>query len=240
MSEVVSCYRAWRFNRRIGNVEGLHPLDAERLPYEHCRLIHDERGRLQRLEEYRPEFGAPAIKLFGYDSPESDHIAEALDYNPDRSLRTIHRYEYDAQGRMADRVELDGHERPRGHVTSIWDENGHEVEECVYRADGAVRARHCYECDARGFLTVERIYDGEGNLQGRREIDYDDQENVLEKRWHTPDGILQSRYVHVYDGQSRAVRTQLFDGDGTLKGTLEFAYDECGNPAAPGVTSGSE
>lgn len=246
-TETVSCFRAWRFNRSTGNVEGTHPLDRERLPLEHCRLIYNEAGRLLRLEDYRAEYVAPAVKLFGYNSPESDHIAEALDYNPDGTLRTIHRYEYDSVGRMIDRVELDGNERLRGHVTSSWDENRHEIEECVYRADGAVRSRHCYQHDERGFLTVEHIYDGEGNLEGWREIGYDDRENVLEKRWYTPDGALQSQFMHAYDGQSRVVRSQLFDGDGTLKGTMEFSYDEWGNPVKGatqpprnGPTSGSE
>jgi len=235
MSETTACFRAWRFDRTRGGIEGLHPLDDENLPYEHCRLVSDEQGRLIRLEEYKPGSPLPAVKLLGYESPEAERILEALDYNPDGTLRLIHRYVYDETGRMVDRIELDGEEGPRGHVTSTWDEQGNEVEECAYRPDGRVHARHAYGHDEQGRLTLERIYDGDGQLQGTRELDYDDRDNVTEKRWHGPDGALQTRFVHVYDDASRIVRSELYGADGALRGSQAFAYDACGNP----VTSGS-
>ena len=74
MSETVSYFREWRFDRAKGTIEGLHAVDPQRMPFQHCRLVTDEAGRLVRLEEHRQETALPAIKLFGYVNAESNHI----------------------------------------------------------------------------------------------------------------------------------------------------------------------
>lgn len=233
MSETIEFFREWRFDRRRGAIEGLHPVDPERMPFQHCRLVTDASGRLVRLEEHRQEYALPAIKLLGYADEENPRIAEALDYNPEGSLRLIHRYFYDESGRMIRRDELNGEEQPRGHVASTWDEAGNEVEECAYLPNGQVHSRHCYEYDDAGNLVREKIFDGKGAHEGTREMDYDDRGNVVEKRWFTPDGTLQSRFVHSFDADSRVIRSELHGGDGECRAAQDFAYDDFGNPIDP-------
>lgn len=228
MEENVRFFRGWRFNRAIGLIEGLYELDPMRVPREHCRLVEDDEGRLVRLEEYRGDGDLPAIKVFGY-SPEDPRILEALDYNPDGSLRLIHRYIYDLDGPMVDRVELDGSGTPRGHVVSSW-ENGLETSETAYDPAENVVAKHCYEYDGAGNIIRETVYRGDGSLQGKRELDYDERGNVVEKRWYSPDGSLQTRYVHTFDEQDLLATSVLYGGDGAERGRMQFAYDEVGNP----------
>ena len=230
MGEVVSCYRAWRFVRQNGSLEGLFPLDPEALPWEHCRLVHDdENGLLIRLEEYRPGLPTPEVKVFGYNSPEDPVIREAVDYNPDGSIRLIHRYDYDEAGRMMDREELDGQGNTRGHVESSWDEDK-EIEERVYTAEETLRSTHRYGYDEAGNVISEEILGPDGSPQGRREMAYDARGNVTGKSWFGPDGVLRTRYVHTYDDQDRIVRSQLYGPEGELRGEQAFAWDEVGNP----------
>lgn len=103
-------FREWRFDRSVGQIIGLDPLDPARLPAEYWRFVDNSQGHLERIEEHRPELSQPAIKLLTW---EEGRIVEALDYNPDGGLRLIHQYIYNAEGYMVDRLELDGEERSR-------------------------------------------------------------------------------------------------------------------------------
>lgn len=230
MDEQMRLFRAWRFNRATGRIEGLHEIDPECVPYKHCRLIESPEGQLLRIEEYRGDGELPAIKVFGYEEGDG-RIKEALDYNPDGSLRLIHRYVYDGDGPMCDRIELDGEGAPRGHVVSTW-EGSVEVAETAYSPQETIVTRHEYGYDAAGNVTVERIYNGDGALQGTREIDYDERANVLEKRWHNAEGVLQTRYTHTYDDDDLLLTTVLYGGDEQERGRMAFTYDEVGNPVS--------
>lgn len=229
VSEQIAYFRAWKFDRSLGQIEGLWPLAEDSLPFRHCRLAHDAGGRLLRLEEHGPERPLPAVKVFGYDSEDSSRIIEALDYDPDGSLRLIHQYHYDEQGRMYDRVELDGDQNPRGHVESIWDDDGCEREERVYAPSGELTVVHRYEYDAQGLVRREEILAGGETLEGVREMDHDDQGNVTEKRWFNPRGELQSHFVHSYDDRGLILTSTLLGPDGERRGSSAFAYDEVGN-----------
>lgn len=211
-------YRAWRFNRETGLIEGIHELAADLRPHVHCCLLSDN-GRLVRLEEYRDRSGRPFFKILGYGFGRDPRIMEALDYNPDGTLRMGHKYIYDGDGPMVDRIEFSGEGTPRGHVTSRW-ENGHEVEETAWDADNQMRNRHVYGYDAAGNLTREQIYEPDGSLQGTRELDYDAAGNVIEKRWYAPDGTLQSRFVHQFSADNDLLATTLYDGEGVKLGAL--------------------
>lgn len=224
-------FRAWRFDRRTGTIEGLWPLDPLRLPVEHCRFVPDEGGRLGRLEQYKVGEAAPAVKVFGYDPEAPGRIAEAVDFDPDGSPRLIHRYHYAPdQGWMTSREEFDGEGNHRGWVESVWDPEGREVEERVFTAGGEVRNVHRYSHDARGRVVREEIFGPNQVPEGHRELAYDDRDNVLEKRWHDATGQLRTRYVHEYDEADRVVATHLYGGDGQLRQSARFLYDEVGNP----------
>ncbi len=229
MSEHEAYFRAWRFDRARGCIVGVRPLDPDRLPRDHVRFVEDEQGRLLRLEEHHPDLELPAVKVLGYATEDGGAIVEALDYRPDGTLRLIHRYEYDALGRMSRRVELDGEGGGRGCVTSAWDGAGHEIEEAAYADDGSLRARHRYENDEQGRIVREQVFDAADHLQGTREIDYDAAGNVAEKRWFSAAGRLESRFVHTYDDGGNLTASSLYDGDGALRNQSVFTYDEVGN-----------
>ncbi|MBI3926458.1 MAG: hypothetical protein HY319_13035 [Armatimonadetes bacterium] len=228
MSQTIAYFRGWRFNRQSGGIEGLWPLDPEQLPFEHCRLVYDEQGRLACIEEHGRDRPLPAVKVLGYASQDSSRIVEALDYNPDGSLRLIHRYVYDEEGRMCDRVELDGEGKPRGHVASVW-ADGAEAEERVYSHREELTWVHQYEYDGQGRVIRERILAGGETLDGVREMDYDPAGNVIEKRWLDPAGELQSRFMHSYDDRGLILTSTLMGSDGEVRGRKTFEYDEAGN-----------
>lgn len=231
MSTVDGYFRAWRFDRRTGTLEGLWPLDPLALPVEHCRFVPDEDGRLGRLELYKIAEANPAVKIFGYDPEAPDRIAEALDYDPDGSPRLIHRYHYDDEaGWMTLREEFDGQGTPRGWVESVWTPEGLEVEERIFTSEGAVRNVHRYSHDERGRVIREEILGPDLLPEGTREIAYDDRDNVVGKGWRDASGTLRTRYEHDYDEADRVVATRLFGGDGQLRQATRFLYDEVGNP----------
>lgn len=219
MTDSVRFFREWAFDRSKGEIRGLGALDARHLPARHCRLVvdADRSGLLMRLEEHRPGQELPAIKVLGYGPEPSRQIAEALDYNPDGSLRTIHKYLYDEQGRLIDRHEFDGQGQPRGRVESHWDEQGREAAEVVFTAQGECREIHRYAYDAQGRRSEEREFDGQDTLRGVRQLRYDEAGRVSEKLWLAPEGQLQSRFVHEYEGDI-LVAVRLYDAQGVLLG----------------------
>jgi hypothetical protein len=227
MSESTRCFRSWRFNRWTGRIEGIHELSPQCCPHVHCRLVEDQ-GRLLRLEEYRADRTEPFIKVFGYSGDGDDRILEALDYDPDGSLRLVHQYVYHDGGPMIDRIELAADGSPRGHVTSRWDD-GIEVEETAYDTREVIRNRHCYQYDEVGNLVRESVLDRDGRLEGIREMEYDVRGNLVEKRWYSADGTLQSRFVHAFRADDLVALTTLYDGNGAVLGQRRFEYDEVGN-----------
>lgn len=219
-NETVHLYRNWLFDRGSGVIVGIQALDQGALPAEHWRLIKDPRGRVVRIEEHRADLDTPAVKQLHYESEQSRQVVEARDYNPDGSLRLVHRYLYDPTGRVIDRLEFDGQMQSRGHVVSVWDEHGREVEEVVYDNFGRLQGRHQYGYDARGCLVLEKIFSPNGTLEGIRTLAYDQSERVIEKCWHDSQGQLKSRYCHEYSPDDQICRTRLFNKEGTLVSEL--------------------
>lgn len=214
-AETIRYYRDWRFDRSCGEIRGLGEFDANQLPGDHWRLVEDSQARIIRVEEHRADQECPAMKLLRYESAESRRIVEALDQNPDGTLRLIHRYCYDEKGRMIDRLELDGQKRSRGHVESVWDEQGREVEEVVYDRIGRLQGRHRYAYDPQGRMVLEQIFAANGTLSGTRRMVYDERGRLTEKLWH--DGHrLRSRFVHAYSDTDEIVRSRLYNGKGVL------------------------
>lgn len=212
-------FREWRFDRSVGQIIGLDPLDPARLPAEYWRFVDNPQGQLVRIEEHRAELSQPAIKLLTW---EEGRIVEALDYNPDGGLRLIHQYIYNAQGYMVDRLELDGEERSRGHVVSVWDENGLEVAEMAYDPNQRLQSKHTYEYDEQGRLCRARYYDNSERLTGWRQLAYDGDDRVVEKRWYGPDGKLRSRYCQEFDGDGQVSQARLYNAENELLSERTF------------------
>ena len=206
-------YREWRFDRAVGKIVGIDPLDPAHLPGEYWRFIDNAQGQLDRLEEHRADLPRPAIKLLSY---EENRIAEALDYNPDGSLRLIHQYLYDANGRLVDRLEFDCGEISRGHVVSIWNEAGLESAEIAYDLNQRMHSKHTYQYDDRGRLIRAHYYDAQDQLSGWRELGYDQWDWVISKAWFGPDGQLRSRYCQDYAQDGQLCRARLYNGQGEL------------------------
>ncbi|MBS2038920.1 hypothetical protein JST97_28315 [bacterium] len=213
-------FREWRFDRALGQIYGFDPLDPARLPAEYWRLVDNSRGQLERIEEHRPELSRPAIKLLSW---EDGRIVEALDYNPDGSLRLIHQYIYGADGHMVDRLEFDGEENSRGHVVSVWDQNGLEVAEIAYDPNQRLQSKSTYQYDELGRVCLARYYDAHEKLNGWRQLFYDGNDRVIEKHWYGPDGKLRSRYCQEFTPDGQVSQARLYNGQNELLSERSFA-----------------
>lgn len=227
---VTRYFKRWLFKRNGGYIEGIQELTPPKLPLEHSRLIYDDTGKLNSIEEYCVGQNKPAVKIFGYENPDSSRIVSALDYEPNGSLNITHTYIYDDKGRMIDRIETDGEGRPGGHVESFWNDEEKEIEERWYLPNGALGGMHKYEYDEHGNMIEEKVFNPDESTAGRRVMNYDDAGNLSLKEWYDESGALQSRFTHVYDTDGNITSSCLYGTDGALKHRLDFRYDEFGNP----------
>ena len=191
-------------SKKLKAIEAKYPNNAGRtIKIGDFTYEHDEKGYLTSIENssgketlhvWRNDDGSVDLyeryEYNGKDGNEPDFTA----YNPDGSVKSYTRSDYDANGNMTKRTWYDSDGSVKDYYRYEYDDKGNETKCTRYNPDGSVKEYNRFEYDDNGNNTKETWYNPDGSVKEYCRSEYDDKGNntkYTKCTFYNPDGSIQ-------------------------------------------------
>ena len=108
--------------------------------------------------------------------------------------------------------------------SSIFNNNGNEIEGNYYGADGSLENKNIYKYDDKGNKIERNYYKADGSLSSKDIYKYDDKGNMLEVYSYEADGSLENKNIYKYDDKGNEIERNYYKADGSLINKNIYKY----------------
>ncbi|MCK5688551.1 hypothetical protein KAI87_04730, partial [Myxococcota bacterium] len=207
-------FQFWTLNGK-GKVIGWFPI-AKGMTYDNFIELHyDAKGVVIRIIETVEGYKNKVIRRPRFDAKGRIKYSERQ--GPDAGVNYRNNYEYDSNGLMVSRHEIDlDTDAMRWKINVKCDAKGNFLDQKYYGPEGDLKTHSVYEYNKNGRKTKQTKF-----LDGK-EIGYfkfvlDEKDREVRRAWYSPDGDEKTSMLSTYNDLDLPIKTVFQDSNGVGK-----------------------
>ena len=162
---------------------------------------------------------------------EKGNLIEVSEYNPiSGSLSQKTNFLYDDNGKQIEENSYDADGVLEGKKKLLYDEKGKLTEINTYAADSSLAEKVTFVYDEKGNQIERNRYMPDGSLNWREKYAYNEKGYIVEKIVSVLEDVFLQKSKFTYDKSGNRIEVSISEQDGLKKANGKIAYDDEGNP----------